>query len=145
MFIYNYFVKNPLKPQNIQNNITNNTDTFKLLIDNKIKQEYFEDIIPKKEDSIKMMIFIATWCGACNAYKNNVHNDLAKKLQEQYNNIQFEFVVDDPENENIAKLQKYYEIKYFPTIILYKNDKYKKLPMNTATTKESIVKLVDSI
>lgn len=108
----------------------NNIDNFKVL---------------KNNDNIKMVIFVATWCGACNSYKNNIHNDLSKELENVYKNIKFEFIVDDPENENIKNLQKYFEIKYFPTIILYKNDKYKKLPMTEQITKENIIKLVNEI
>ena len=143
IFINCYMKKASNIAKNTLNNTVNNIDTFKLM-ENTNKIDY---IIQEEKpiDNIKMMIFIATWCGACNAYKKNVHNDLSKELQEEYKNIQFEFIVDDPKNEKIANLQKYYEIKYFPTIILYKNDKYKKLAMNEPITKANIVKLVDSI
>ena len=96
-------------------------------------------------DNIKMVIFVATWCGACTSYKNNIHKELSEELKNIYKNIKFEFIVDDPENENIKNLQKYFEIKYFPTIILYKNDKFKKLPMNDPINVENIKKLIKEI
>lgn len=136
---------------------THNDNKTKTINDDKDKDktlkenENFENIkkettnTEKNPDKIRMIIFVATWCGACNSYKKNIHNNLSKELQNIYNNIEFEFIVDDPDNQKIKDLQKFFEIKYFPTIILYKNDDYKILPMNEPITSENIVKLINSI
>jgi thiol-disulfide isomerase/thioredoxin len=146
LFMY-FFNKNVKKV--IDKNVISNIDKFEIINNNNTVNTVssVNTVIKPQEpvDDIKMMIFVATWCGACNAYKNNIHNNLSKELANVYKNIKFEFVVDDPKNEKIVNLQKYFEIKYFPTIILYKNDKFKKLPMNESITKSNIVKLVDSI
>jgi thiol-disulfide isomerase/thioredoxin len=127
-------------------------DTFELI--EKIKdyesntfkpEKVYESKSQSNNDKIKMIIFTATWCGSCNMYKKNIHHNLEKELKKEYKDISFEFIVDDPENKKIGELQKYYEIKYFPTIILYKNEKYKKLPMNEPIVKNNIVKLINNI
>ena len=125
-------VKDSYKNIDIDKN-NNNVDKFTTIKNN------------TSNDNIKMVIFIAIWCGACNSYKNNIHNKLSEELKKIYGNIKFEFIVDDPENENIKNLQKKFEIKYFPTIILYKNDNFKKLPMNDPITVDNIKKLIKEI
>jgi thiol-disulfide isomerase/thioredoxin len=134
IYVYSYNISD----KNIDNNSSkNNIDSFELIVKT--------DELKKKDEKIKMIIFTATWCGACNMYRKNIHHKIEKELKNEFTDISFEFIVDDPENKKIGDLQKYYEIKYFPTIILYKNEKYKKLPMNEPIVKDNIVKLINNI
>ena len=154
-----YIIKNNLNNNiehktlpNINDSNTNNSlliidssDSSKIMDENNNIDKFTNIKQNDIDDNIKMVIFVATWCGACNSYKNNIHNKLSEELKNRYKNIKFEFIVDDPENENIKNLQKYFEIKYFPTIFLYKNDKFKKLPMNDPITVENIENLIKEI
>jgi len=124
--------------------INNNFKNVVNIEENKTTIDNFK-IIKNDNDNIKMVIFVATWCGACNSYKKNIHNNLSKELEGIYKNIKFEFIVDNPENEDIKNLQKYFEIKYFPTIILYKNENFKILPMNEPIIADNIVNLISKI
>ena len=150
VFFIIIIIKNRLNKKNVIEDKTinnNSNEEFSVYHSNNISpnEEKSIDSFTNTDNNIKMVIFVATWCGACNSYKNNIHNDLSKELKNIYKNIKFEFIVDDPDNENTKNLQKYFEIKYFPTIILYKNDKFKKLPMNDSITTENIKKLINEI
>ena len=129
----------------VQSSSNTNIDSFQVIKKIQAPKKIDKTISQLNDDKIKMLIFTATWCGACNMYKKNIHHKLEKELKKQYKDISFEFIVDDPENKKIGDLQKYHEIKYFPTIILYKNENYKKLPMNEPIVKDNIVKLINNI
>ena len=73
-------VKDSYKNIDIDKN-NNNVDKFTTIKNN------------TSNDNIKMVIFIAIWCGACNSYKNNIHNKLSEELKKIYGNIKFEFII----------------------------------------------------
>ena len=87
---------------------------------------------------IKMYIFTKNDCPACIYYKKYTHTNLAKELNELYVNLEIEISEDE-------ELFKKYNVKYYPTIAIEKNNKIQKLPMNKQITTENIVKIIQSI
>lgn len=91
-----------------------------LYLNNSQYLEKYENV----KNKIIMKIFVADWCPACQNYKKNEHEQIKNKLLNIYDNIEFEFIENKPENDELFEEN---EIKYLPTIIIEKNGSKKKL------------------
>ena len=94
----------------------------------KIKEDFI------KEDVIKILVFATDTCGACQNYKENIHEELKNELLK--NNIEMEVF------ENDEEAFKNYQIQWFPTFIVEKNNKLMKLSMQDSPTYDNLMNVV---
>jgi len=99
---------------------------------NKNIEQIKEDL--KKEDTIKILVFTTDTCGACQNYKANKHEELKNELLQ--NNIEMELF------ENDEEAFKNYQIQWFPTFIVEKNNKLMKLSMQDSPTYDNLMNVV---
>ena len=85
---------------------------------------------------IKMYIFIKKDCPACIYYKKHTHEKITYELKQLYKNLNIEIT------DNLELLKKY-NIQFFPSIVIEKNDyKIRKLPINKQITTENIKNII---
>ena len=70
--------------------------------------------------NIKYIVISKSSCPACIKYKTT-HENIVKELKNKYPNLQSEII------ENDEKKNSLYNIKFFPTFIIEKNNKVSKL------------------
>lgn len=87
-----------------------------------------------KEDAIKILVFTTDTCGACQNYKANIHEELKNELLK--NNIEMDVF------ENDEEAFKNYQIQWFPTFIVEKNNKLMKLSMQDSPTYDNLMNVV---
>ena len=108
-----------------------------IIIMNEFKtQENFEST---NDDLIHVKIFVSDTCPACKAYKL-IHPRLEKKIIDKYKNVNFEFVENIPENEQLFVEN---DIKYIPSLIVQKKDKI--LKNEKKINFENVKDLIDKI
>lgn len=102
---------------NIENEISNIKENVEVVQrTNEIKHitgENFEKEV-LNSDKIVIVDFWATWCGPCNRL-----TPVLEKIATENNDIKI--VKADIDNENVKELKEKYEIKGYPTMIIFKN------------------------
>lgn len=98
-----------------------------LILINPLKKEPLTQI----PANIKYIVISKSSCPACIKYKST-HDTIIKELKNKYPNLQSEII------ENDEKKNSLYNIKFFPTFIIEKNNKVSKLSMQTPATFENL-------
>lgn len=102
---------------NIENEISNIKENVEVVQrTNEIKHitsENFEKEV-LNSDRIVIVDFWATWCGPCNRL-----TPVLEKIASENSDIKI--VKADIDNENVKELKEKYEIKGYPTMIIFKN------------------------
>jgi hypothetical protein len=108
-----------------------------IIIFNKSPQNKKEEPPIINKSNIKYIIISKESCPACIKYKSN-HNYIVEQLKKKYPNIEIELIENDKKNN-------LYNIKFYPTFIIEKNDKMLKLPMNTPASFENLDILINKL
>lgn len=102
---------------NIENEISNIKENVEVVQrTNEIKHitsENFEKEV-LNSDRIVIVDFWATWCGPCNRL-----TPVLEKIASENSDIKI--VKADIDNENVKELKEKYEIKGYPTMLIFKN------------------------